>query len=348
VDSVDVEVLTTALDWKRTGATVVVATVVHTWGSAPRPIGSILAVRQDGAMKGSVSGGCIEDDLANRARSGALALDGPQTLKYGVTADEAHRFGLPCGGTLELVVEPLTEASTLAEVLDATSAGKTVRRKLDIVTGEATLHEASVLAGTSFDGRYLESVFGPSLRLVLIGAGQLSEYVARLALPLGYRIIVCDPREEYETTWRVERTEFSREMPDDLLVRIGVNSSTAIVALTHDPKLDDMALLEALKSDAFYVGAIGSRMNCARRRERLGLFDLTVDQIERLHAPIGMYIGAQTPPEIAVAIVAEMTAVRRNVPVLQNHDMRNAPPSGQYARREQGDARPMRDHSLTI
>lgn len=322
MDSIDVEVLTTALDWKRTGATVVVATVVHTWGSAPRPIGSVLAVRQDGVMKGSVSGGCIEDDLANRARSGVLAPAGSQTLKYGVMADDAHRFGLPCGGTLELVVEPLTEASKLAEVLDATMAGDTVRRTLDIVTGEATLHDASELTSMSFDGRYLESVFGPRLRLILIGAGQLSEYVARLALPLGYGIIVCDPREEYETTWQVERTEFSREMPDDLLVRIGVNSSTAIVALTHDPKLDDMGLLEALKSKAFYVGAIGSRMNCARRRERLGLFDLTVDQIERLHAPIGMYIGAQTPPEIAVAIVAEMTAVRRNVPVLQNHNSR--------------------------
>ncbi|KHK59066.1 lipoprotein [Burkholderia sp. A9] len=322
MDSVDVEVLTTALDWWRAGASVVLATVVHTWGSAPRPVGSILAIRRDGAMKGSVSGGCIEDDLAHRVRSGALMLERPETLTYGVTADEAHRFGLPCGGTLELVVEPLTEALKLAEVLAATMNGEAVRRTLDVVTGEATFRHASEPAGTSFDGRILEAMHGPRLRLVLIGAGQLSEYVARMALPLGYAVTVCDPREEYMATWCVERTEFSREMPDDLLIRIGVNSSTAIVALTHDPKLDDMALLEALKSDAFYVGAIGSRANCARRRERVGLFDLTADQIDRLHAPVGLHIGAQTPPEIAVAIVAEMTAIRRDVPVLQSHAMR--------------------------
>jgi xanthine dehydrogenase accessory factor len=160
---------------------------------------------------------------------------------------------------------------------------------------------------------------------VLIGAGQLSEYVARLAIALGYSVIVCDPRDEYSATWDVPRSELSREMPDDLLLRIGVDSHTAVVALTHDPKLDDLALLEALSSDAFYVGAIGSRTNSARRRERLKLFDLTDEQIERLHAPIGLYIGAQTPTEIAVAIVAEMTAIRRNVPVLQRHTMRAAP-----------------------
>jgi xanthine dehydrogenase accessory factor len=322
VDRVDVEVLGTALDWQRRGAAVFVVTVVRTWGSAPRPVGSMLAVRADGAMKGSVSGGCIEDDLAERARSGSFSERRPEVLRYGVTADEAHRFGLPCGGTLELVIEPLRPESKLADVLDSTLSGKTVMRTLDVLTGKARLEHLDSLRPGTFDGRYLQSVYGPQLRVVLIGASQLAEYVARLAVPLGYTVIVCDPREEYQTVWNVPRTEFSREMPDDLLLRIGVDCNTAIVTLTHDPKLDDMALLEALTSDAFYIGAIGSRANSERRKARLRLFDLSEQQIARLHAPVGLYIGAQTPPEIAVSIVAEMTAIRRHVPVLQRHSMR--------------------------
>jgi xanthine dehydrogenase accessory factor len=322
VDRVDVEVLNAALDWQHRGAAVFVVTVVRTWGSAPRPVGSMLAVRADGAMKGSVSGGCIEDDLAERARRGSFSAHRPEVLRYGVTADEAHRFGLPCGGTLELVIEPLRPESKLAEVLDSTLSGKTVMRTLDVLTGQVRLEQLDSLLPGTFDGRYLQSVYGPQLRVVLIGASQLAEYVARLAVPLGYTVIVCDPREEYQTVWNVPRTEFSREMPDDLLLRIGVDCNTAVVTLTHDPKLDDMALLEALTSDAFYIGAIGSRANSERRKARLRLFDLSEQQIARLHAPVGLYIGAQTPPEIAVSIVAEMTAIRRHVPVLQRHSIR--------------------------
>jgi xanthine dehydrogenase accessory factor len=322
VDSVDVEVLSTALKWQHRGAVVFLVTVVRTWGSAPRPIGSMLAVREDGAIKGSVSGGCIEDDLAERARKGSLSERRPEVLRYGVTADEAHRFGLPCGGTLELVVEPVCPQSRLLDVLDSTLNGKTVMRTLDVLTGKVTLEQLDALCPSTFDGRYLQSIHGPQLRVVLIGASQLAEYVARLAVPLGHTVIVCDPREEYQTVWNVPRTEFSREMPDDLLLRIGVDCNTAIVTLTHDPKLDDMALLEALTSDAFYVGAVGSRANSERRKARLRLFDLSEQQIARLHAPVGLYIGALTPPEIAVSIIAEMTAIRRNVPILQRHSMR--------------------------
>jgi xanthine dehydrogenase accessory factor len=204
-------------------------------------------------------------------------------------------------------------------VLVAISDGQTVLRTVDTLTGFAALCRTSIPASTVFDGRYLKAVHGPQLRVIIIGAGQLSEYVARMALPLGYSVIVCDPREEYRDTWNVKNAELSHEMPDDLLVRLNVDCNTAVVALTHDPKLDDMALLEALKSKAFYVGAIGSRANSDRRKERLKFFDLSDQDVERLHAPVGLYIGAQTPPEIAVAIVAEMTAVRRSVPVLQGH-----------------------------
>lgn len=322
MDSVDIEVLRTAIEWYRDAMSVAIATVTKTWGSAPRPIGAMLALRADGLLKGSVSGGCIEDDLSLRARNNQLDFQRTHTIKYGVSTDEARRFGLPCGGTLELVIEPLREAAKFQDVLAAILAGETVLRKVDTLTGIATLRRVVDRTHTMFDGRYLEVVHGPELRLVLIGAGQLSEYVARMAIPLGYNVIVCDPREEYLITWNVPNAEMSREMPDDLLTALKVDCNTAIVALTHDPKLDDMALLEALKSEAFYVGAIGSRANSIQRKERLKLFDLTDREVERLHAPVGLYIGAQTTPEIAVAILAEMTAIRRNVPVLQGHASR--------------------------
>jgi xanthine dehydrogenase accessory factor len=282
----------------------------------------MLALRADGTVKGSVSGGCIEDDLSQRARDGRVDFQRTHTVRYGVSADEARRFGLPCGGTLELVIEPLSDGARFNEVLEAICAGQSVLRTVDTQTGVAALRRTTMPSRTVFDGRYLRAVHGPQLRLVLVGAGQLSEYVARIAIALGYRVVVCEPREEYLNAWSVANTDVSREMPDDLLISMKVDSSTAVVALTHDPKLDDMALLEALKSEAFYIGAIGSRGNSARCKERLKLFDLSEHEIERLHAPVGLYIGAETPAEIALAIMAEMTAVRQNIPVLQSHAAR--------------------------
>ena len=326
MDSADVEVLATALEWQQAGLSAMLATVVHTWGSAPRPIGSLLAIRSDGVLKGSVSGGCIEVDLAERARSGQLQALRPQLIRYGVTAEEAHRFGLPCGGSLDLVIERISAMSAIDKLLAAASKGESVLRTLDTMTGDVAL-DAAVTVVTIFDGRLLRLAMGPQLRAVLIGAGQLSEYVARLLVPLGYQVIVCDPRSEHAAIWSVDKTELSREMPDDLLIRIGIDSGTAVLALTHDPKLDDLALIEALKSDAFYVGAIGSRASSIRRKERMMLFDVTEDETRRLRAPIGMHIGAQTPMEIAVSIVAEMTAVRRHVRVLQSHAMRDLEPT---------------------
>ena len=331
MDSADMDVLETAFSWWCSGNAVFVVTVVRTWGSAPRPAGALLAIRGDGLIKGSVSGGCIEDDMSCRVRDGEFVTGVPTLLRYGVTADEAHRFGLPCGGTVELVVEFLCRESGHFDVLTAVLTGQTVMRTLDMRSGNAGVEACRQVVPVSFDGLTFRSVHGPELRLILIGAGQLSEYVARLALPLGYRVVICDPREQYQASWDVLCTEFSREMPDDLLLRMGADINTAVLTLTHDPKLDDMALLEALKSNAFYVGAIGSRVSSARRRERLQLFDLSAQQIEKLHAPVGLYIGAQTPAEIAVSIVAEMTAVRRNVPVLQAHAMRGAPGEGRMA-----------------
>jgi xanthine dehydrogenase accessory factor len=324
MDSVDLEVLKTAARWFDEGRRVTIACVVRTWGSAPRPIGSLLAVRDDGHVQGSVSGGCIEDDMIDRARDGQLFPEGapllPQVTTYGVTAEEAHRFGLPCGGTLELVLEPITPNSQLHTLLDAIETHRLVVRQLDLATGETSVAPGSHRPELEFDGRRLVSTFGSRYRLLLIGAGQLSRYVAQFAQALDYRVIVCDPREEYALEWDFPGVEFTREMPDDVVLGIGVDAHTAIVALTHDPKLDDMALMEALKSPAFYVGAIGSRANQAKRKERLKLFDVNAQELERLHGPVGMYIGARTPPEIAVSILSEMTAIKHGIDVHQRRE----------------------------
>lgn len=165
----------------------------------------------------------------------------------------------------------------------------------------------------SFDGDTLSSVHGPHWRLLVIGAGQLSKYLAQMAQALDYRVTVCDPREEYADTWDVPGVTLTRGMPDDVVISMNLDAHSAIVTLTHDPKLDDMALLEALKSPAFYVGAIGSKKNNEARRLRLAEFDLSQREIDRLHGPVGLKIGSKTPPEIAVAILAEMTAIKNGV-----------------------------------
>lgn len=318
----DRAVLEAAVSWYRRGWSVVLGTVVRTWGSAPRPVGSMVTLRGDGALRGSVSGGCIEDDLILRIQAGEFRTGKPCIVSYGMSANEAHRFGLPCGGTLQIVMESVSGASGLDEVLARIRQGQIVERTVNVETGEASVRRADKTGTLSFDGGTLRTIYGPRYRLLVVGAGQLSEYVAQMALPLGYRVTVCDPREEYLNEWHVEHTEVSSEMPDDLIARVGLDAHTAVVTLTHDPKIDDLALIEALKSDAFYIGAVGSRANNAKRRERLKLFDLDDRRIAALHGPIGLYIGARTPPEIAVSILAEMTAIRHRVRIVQTHLLR--------------------------
>jgi xanthine dehydrogenase accessory factor len=313
MDSVDLDVLKRSAEWVEEGRRVLLVTVVRTWGSSPRPPGAMLAIRDDGRVAGSVSGGCIEDDLVTRTRAHGLTATRPEAVTYGVSADEARRFGLPCGGTIQLVGEPLTRESGILALLREIEAGHLVARRLEIATGFATLHPARPGDGLAFDGRVLTTVHGPRYRMLVIGASQLSKYLAQIAVGLDYRVTICDPREEYTETWDVPGVTLVRTMPDDTVVAMKLNERCAVVALTHDPKLDDLALMEALRSPAFYVGALGSRANNAKRRERLREFDLTADQIARLHGPVGLHIGSRTPPEIAVSILAEITAVKNGV-----------------------------------
>ncbi|MBI1964943.1 MAG: XdhC family protein [Betaproteobacteria bacterium] len=315
MDSVDLQVLRSAADWVKAGRRVVMATVIRTWGSAPRPIGALTAIRDDGHVVGSVSGGCIEDDMILQVRSGELVKDKPATTKYGVSAEEAKRFGLPCGGTLELVLEPLTRDSGLDELLARVERHELVARRLDMKTGRVMLAPAKSTDLLAFDGATLTTVHGPRWRLLIIGAGQLSTFLAQMAQGLDYQVTICDPREEYAEGWDIKGVELKRGMPDDVVIEMSLDGHSAVVTLTHDPKLDDMALLEALKSPAFYVGAIGSRKNNEARRQRLAGFDLSQAEIARLHGPVGLKIGSKTPPEIAVAILAEMTAIRNGVRV---------------------------------
>jgi xanthine dehydrogenase accessory factor len=315
MDSVDLQVLKSAADWVKSGRRVVMATIIKTWGSAPRPIGALAAIREDGMVVGSVSGGCIEDDMIEQVRAGKLVQDRPATTRYGVSAEEAKRFGLPCGGTLELVLEPLTKDSGVDEILRRVERHELVMRRLDMKTGKVTIGPAQSADLLSFDGSTLATVHGPRWRLLIIGAGQLSTFLAQIAQGLDYQVTVCDPREEYAEGWEIPGVELKRGMPDEVVTEMNVDGHSAVVTLTHDPKLDDMALLEALKSPAFYVGAIGSRKNNDARRRRLAEFDLSQEEIARLHGPVGLKLGAKTPPEIAIAILAEMTAIRNGAKV---------------------------------
>lgn len=316
--STDLQVLDAACRWAGAGHRFALVTVARTWGSAPRPPGAWMALRDDGLVEGSVSGGCIEDDLIARMRAGAIAGSAPFKLVYGVTKDEATRFGLPCGGTLELVVEPAPDIAQLKELAARLAARQLASRHVDLVAGSASVHDAWHDGGRDdalqWDGSRLTTVHGPRWRLLIIGAGQVSRYLAQMALALDYDIIVCDPREEYGPGWDVPGTRLVTTMPDDTVLALELDPRSAVVALTHDPKLDDMALLEALKSPAFYVGALGSAVNNQRRRERLVQhFDLSQAEVDRLHEPVGIAIGSKTPPEIAVSILAEMTAVKNGM-----------------------------------
>ncbi len=330
MESLDLRVLNDVLAWKHAGHAVTLVTVVETWGSAPRPPGALLAVRDDGMVSGSVSGGCIEDDLIARTKADfnkntAVAVTftantainniaKPAMIAYGVTKDEAARFGLPCGGTLRLVQEPLHDVTWIEHVLARTSAHQLVARTLTLATGAVTLADAAREQGMAFDGLTLTTLFGPKWRLLLIGAGQLSQAVAQMAALLDFEVLVCDPREEYAFDPSLVGATRLAGMPDDVVRELVPDAHTAIVALTHDSKLDDMALMEALQSNAFYVGALGSQRNQTARKLRMAEhFGLTETELSRLHGPVGLRINAKTPAEIAVSILAQIIAVKNTL-----------------------------------
>ena len=349
MDNLDVMVLRSLRDWRKSGHRALLATVVRTWGSSPRPVGSIMALCDSGSVVGSVSGGCIEDDLidrftkayANAARVGSsdtstsrgtasadlsqIPSGPPQHVKYGITADEAHRFGLPCGGTLELLLEFDPAPTQLEELVQRLEKGELVQRVTVLATGESHLQASTSPQDLHIDSEKLVNTFGPEYRMLLIGAGQMTEYLATMAIFNGFAVTVCDPREEYRGAWSVAGVALHSDMPDDVVRAFTPDRRSCVIALTHDPKLDDLALLEALESDAFYIGAIGSRRNNTARHQRMKEhFEQTDESLARLRGPIGIYIGSKTPAEIAVSIMAEVLAVKNAVPLPRDMDVAHA------------------------
>lgn len=321
MDSIDAIVLRTLCEWREDQRHAALVTVVGTWGSSPRPVGSLMAMRDDGVVVGSVSGGCIEDDLVHRYTK-RPPENTVERVSYGIDADEAHRFGLPCGGTVALVVESDPEAGALRELIDSISRGELARRELNLETGRVRLFPASNPEALACSSARLSQVFGPSYRMLLIGAGQLSEYLAAMALFNGFSVTVCDPREQYNQLWSLGGVEVLTGMPDDVVDAFMPDSRTCVITLTHDPKLDDLALLSALHTDAFYVGAIGSRKNnSARRRRMIEYLDQTPQTLSRLRGPVGIFIGSRTPAEIAVSIMAEVIAIKNGVALAPQYDV---------------------------
>ncbi|MCB2017348.1 MAG: XdhC family protein, partial [Hydrogenophaga sp.] len=264
----------------------------------------------------------------------------PERVKYGVTADEAHRFGLPCGGTLELLLEFNPDADLLDQMLQGLAQGQLMQRRTEIATGRVEQQTCERPQPLQDDGVWLCNCFGPEYRMLIIGAGQLSEYLASMALFCGFSVTVCDPREEYRGSWSVAGAQLASGMPDDVVRDFHIDRRTCVLALTHDPKLDDLALLEALQTQAFYVGAIGSRRNNEARRERLiEHFDQTEESLAPLRGPIGIYIGSKTPPEIAVSVMAEVLAVKNAVPLPR--DMAVGRAKDQLSPRPVGDRTPV-------
>ncbi|MES2977361.1 MAG: XdhC family protein [Pseudomonadota bacterium] len=333
MENMDLGVLRKLHGWRAGGQHAILVTVVRTWGSSPRPVGSIMAMCDDGSLAGSVSGGCVEDDLIARYAHAAsdnrslrsVEPDAPVFLKYGITADEAHRFGLPCGGTLELLLESDPDADTLEKLIDMLESGRLVRRRSSLKDGAVSLQLASAPTLLELDDDQVTNTFGPEYRMLLIGGGQLTEYLATMALFSGFAVTVCDPRVEYRASFQVPGAQLVSDMPDDVVTAFKPDSHTCVVALTHDPKLDDLALLEALETDAFYVGAIGSRRNQEARRERMSThFGKNAATLSRLKGPAGIYIGSKTPPEIAVSIMAEIIAVKNGVVLPREVDVSTA------------------------
>jgi len=309
-----------ALDWHRAGVGAVLATVIETWGSAPRRVGSQLVISGDGQIEGSVSGGCVEGAVIMEALE-ALEETTARELEFGVSDDDAFAVGLACGGTIRVLLEPIgsvLSSEVLADLVAARSARRPVAYVVDLDTGERWLdlsgHEDRFRmdrSGFEENSRTFVAIHNPPLRLVVVGAVHITQALLHMARIAGYDPLVIDPREAFASSDRFPGETLVLDWPDEAVEAHGLDSRTALVLLTHDPKLDDPALHAALRSDCFYIGALGSKRTHAKREARLTEAGFTAGEIARIHGPIGLDIGASGPPEIAVSILSEMTQVLR-------------------------------------
>ena len=310
-----------ALDWAKSGRKVALATVVKTWGSAPRPVGSQLVIDGDMEFFGSVSGGCVEGAVIHEALD-AMRDGTPRLLGFGVSDNTAFEVGLACGGQIEVMVEPVgIGQGPSVEELEALVAARAARKQVAWVvnTSNWTRHlrdrdptdadfEARFRTDKSMkDGDIFTAIHNPPLRLVIVGAVHIAQPLVQMARLAGYDIVLSDPRDSFASDQRFPDETFLDGWPDEALESYGLDARTAVVTLSHDPKIDTPALVIALKSEAFYIGSLGSTRTHAKRVEALNAEGLTKTQIDRIDGPIGLDIGASSPAEIAVAIMAEMT-----------------------------------------
>ncbi|MEI4194953.1 XdhC/CoxI family protein [Roseovarius sp. E0-M6] len=321
----------TALRWHRAGKRAALATVVGTWGSAPRRMGSQLAISGDADMAGSVSGGCVEGAVVAEALD-ALETGKPILLEYGVSDGDAFAVGLACGGTIRVLVEPVGEAmpeDVLAELCEFRSRRVPVACITGVTTpprlvrapaGQAGDDEAETRLAERFrldrsgfeaDGETFVAIHNPPLRLIVVGAVHIAQALVPMARIAGFDPVIVDPRAAFASQERFPGETIVDDWPDEALDRIGLDLRTAVVTLTHDPKLDDPALRKALDSDAFYIGALGSTRTAGKRDERLREQGIAGDEIARINGPVGLNIGASGPAEIAVSILAQIVQTLR-------------------------------------
>ena len=288
-------------------------TVVATIGSSPRPVGSLVAFRADGSQVGSVSGGCVEEDLIARLLAGEF--NGPQVYltDYGVSAEDNEKWGLPCGGRLELAIQQLDEKDLewVTEAYNAMSTRQTLSRSVSLESGETQISPAEEFASLEKSADTLTHCFGPRHRLLLVGAGQLAANLSTLALAMDYEVLLADSREWALDQWQGPEVEKILGLPDDVVREHAADEHCAVITLSHDPRVDDMALMEALDSACWYVGALGSVRTTEKRLQRLSQLGLSSDALARLHAPVGLSIGSKTTMEIAVSVMAQLTQLRR-------------------------------------
>jgi xanthine dehydrogenase accessory factor len=309
-----------ALAWHRAGKGAVLATVVETWGSAPRRVGSQLAISGEGLIEGSVSGGCVEGAVIVEALE-ALEDGDARELEFGVSDGDAFAVGLACGGTIRVLVEPVGKVmpeGLLTELCAARAAREPVAYVVDLETGRREVVREGYetrfrmdRSGFEEDGRTFVAIHNPPLRLIVVGAVHIAQALVPMARIAGYDPIIIDPRETFGSEARFPGERILNDWPDEAVEALGLDGRTALVLLTHDPKLDDPALEKALASKCFYIGALGSTRTHGKRITRLEAQGFSEDQIARIHGPIGLDIGAAGPAEIAVSVIAEMTRVLR-------------------------------------
>ncbi|MDF1729121.1 MAG: XdhC family protein [Sulfitobacter sp.] len=310
-----------ALDWVRAGKGAALATVVETWGSAPRRVGAQLVISAEGEMEGSVSGGCVEGAVVVEAME-VIEEGGTRLLEYGVSDGDAFAVGLACGGTIKVLVEPIGPEGLPVEMLEELVAARAERDPVAYVVAldgseralEREGHEDRFRkdrSGLDETGARFVAIHNPPLRLIVVGGVHIAQHLVEMARPVGFDALVVDPREAFGSAARFPTARLVNDWPDAALEEIGVDGRCAVVLLTHDPKLDDPALQVALRSDCFYIGALGSSRTQATRRERMGEAGFSAEQIARIRGPVGLDIGAAGPAEIAVSILAEMIQTLR-------------------------------------